>query len=106
VLAVAGCGGTSSLSRDEAMKTALDAASEQVADPSSNLYHHRLQFQSTTQTGDVGWLVRLADRTSGGVVCVRIATTPGAVTPSTNVDFTTCASHRGHARPATPPPSV
>ena len=74
------------------MKTALDAAADQVADPSSDLYGHRLQLKSATASGGTNWLVRLVDRTSGKVICVSVATTPGAVTPSTNVAFSSCGS--------------
>jgi hypothetical protein len=87
------------------MKTALDAAAEQVADPSSELYEHRLRLKSATETGRANWLVRLADRTSGKVVCVTIATTPGAVAPSTNVAFSSCGLHSTHTSTA-PAPSV
>jgi hypothetical protein len=87
------------------MKSALDAAAEQVADPSSDLYEHQLRLKSATETGRANWLVRLTDSTSGKVVCVSIVTTPGAVAPSTNVAFTTCGSHPVGTTTA-PAPSV
>ncbi len=105
MLAAAGCGGTSTISRDEAMKSALDAASEQVADPSSDLYEHRLQLRSATEDGHANWLVRLADRTSGRVICVSIATTPGAITASTNLEFKPCGAGPADTKRA-PAPSV
>lgn len=88
------------------MKAALDAAAEQVADPSSDLYGHRLQPASATETGHANWLVRLADRTSGRMICVDIATTPGAITPSTNVEFSDCGSRPGGSRTTPSAPSV
>ena len=101
-LLAAGCGGgTSTLSKDEAMKSALDAAAQQVADPSSELYQHRLRLKSATQSDKTDWLVRLDDRTSGRTVCVSIASTPGAVTPSTNLEFSVCGSQRDRGQAKT-----
>ena len=97
MLAAAGCGGASTISRDEAMKSALDAAAEQAADPSSKLYEHRLQLTSATAKGHANWLVRLRDRTSGRMICVLIATAPGAITASTNLEFRPC----GQGAPST-----
>jgi len=105
LLAVAGCGGAGTLSRDEAMKAALDAAADQAGDPSSDLYGHRLQLESATPTGHANWLVRLADRTSGRAICVAVATTRGAVVASANVEFIPCASRPVRTSTA-PAPSV
>jgi hypothetical protein len=96
LVAASGCGGggTSKLSRDEATKSALDAASEQVADPSSELYEHRIMFSRATETGHANWVVRLTDTTSGRNICVSVMTAPGAITPTTNIAFSNCGSQR------------
>jgi hypothetical protein len=109
LVAAVGCGGggTSKLSRDEAMKSALDAASEQVADPTSALYEHRIFFKRATQTGHANWLVRLTDATSGRSICVSITTSTGAIKPTANIDFSNCGSqHPVNPGPTTEPAAV
>jgi hypothetical protein len=104
LVAAAGCAGgaASKLSRDEATKSALDAASEQVADPSSDLYEHHILLSRVTETQHANWLVRLTDTTSGRMICVSVTTTPGAITPTTNIDFSNCGSQHP-VNPASPP---
>jgi hypothetical protein len=51
------------------MQHALDAVTQDVGDPESSVYHHRIQLRSAVPYRN-GWLVRIRDTTAGATICV------------------------------------
>ena len=102
VCALAGCGGSDALVREVAMQHSMDAVSREVGDPGSTVYHHRLAVQSAVPFRN-GWLVRIADRTAGTLICVSDLPTRTAIGLSENLAIRPC--HAPAPAPAEPAPS-
>jgi membrane-associated phospholipid phosphatase len=121
-LAACGCGAGAdeyaNLNRDSATQQAMDGVAQEVNDPSSPLFHHRLQFVSIAQghaaSGEDAWRVRVADRTAHRVLCLDVWLKTDVVGTSPHTDAGYCGSsapsaHRtasASASSARPEPNV
>lgn len=105
VVALAACGSDTKLSRDDAMKAAMDVVAQDVADPGSPAYHHRVELRSATEVAPKRWLVVIKDHTDGSLICVRILSEDGAIVPQTNLDVARCGPPTAPA-PTTTSPSA
>jgi hypothetical protein len=104
-IVAAGCGaGSEPLDRETAMQHAMNAVANQVADPGSSIYHHRIQLRTAVAYGKGGWLVRIADRTAGTRVCVTDLPRQTALGVTENISLGMCESPSGDA-PSEPAPS-
>jgi hypothetical protein len=106
VAALTGCGSSAdTLDRDTAMQHSMNAVAGEVGDDSSDLYHHRIQLLGATAFGKGGWLVRVADRTAGGTICVVDLPEHSSLGTVENIDVIPCKVSQGPARPAATPPA-
>jgi hypothetical protein len=85
------------------MQHAMDAVAREVADPGSTVYHHRIELRSTVPFRN-GWLVRIADRTAGNVICVSDLPTETALGLNENLSIRPC--HVSTPAPSEPAPST
>ena len=77
-----------------------------VRDPESALYHHRIQLRGAVAYGKGGWLVHIADRTSGRVICVTDLPAGGAISGSENISVAPCSfPPPAEPAPSSPPPA-
>jgi hypothetical protein len=101
----AGCGaGSAPLERETAMQHAMDAVAREVADPGSPIYRHRIELRTADAYGSHGWLVRIADRTTGTRICVTDLPRETAIGVTESISMDMCRDHSAEA-PAEPAPS-
>src|SRR5437763_12986795 len=99
---LAACGGGSdALDHDTAAEHAMNAVVTEVQDPGSTVYHHRIRLVSATPYGKRGWFVRIANRTTGGTICVVDLARATSLGTSENIHVVPCPA----ARPSAPAPA-
>lgn len=82
----------------------MNAVAAEVRDPESTIYHHQIQLRGAVPRGKGGWLVRIADRTSGSPICVVDLPFAGAIGGSENITVVPCTPPPA-PQPAEPAPS-
>jgi hypothetical protein len=103
---LAGCGsGSEALARETAMQHAMNAVANEVADPSSSVYRHHIELRTAVPYGKGGWLVRVADRTTGTPICVTDLPTEGAFGLRENLALRPCGPQAEPLPPDEPAPS-
>ena len=79
----------------------MDAVVHEVNDPQSTVYHHRIQLVSAKPYGKGGWFVRIADKTTGGRICVIDLPQKTSLGTAENIAIVPC----GLAPPSEPAPT-
>jgi hypothetical protein len=103
--ALAACGGGSgSLDRDTAAQHSMNAVASDAQDPTSGIYHHRVQLQSARPYGKGGWFIRVADRTTGRPICVVDLPRSSSLGTEENITIVPCPTPSPLA-PAKPVPA-
>lgn len=84
----------------------MNAVVNEVNDPESTVYHHRIRLVSATPYGKGGWFVRVADMTSGGRICVIDLPEQSSLGTAENIAIVPCGSAPPSEPAPTPPASA
>jgi hypothetical protein len=87
------------------MQHSMNVVVDEVRDEGSDMYHHRIQLLGATPFAKRGWLVRIADRTAGGTICVLDIPSKSAVGAVEDIGVVPCALHTVPSQPAATPPA-